>query len=111
MRLSNRLRTTLAGACHAVGAVWAVAALLRLVFGVAVTFPLLPPLDLERVRVLPAFAASLGLFMVGAIIGRIRNEQPPEALETTNRPVLPEPAASELAWRPAERVRTTPQER
>lgn len=50
MRLSYRLRTIIAGICHGLGAVWAIAATLRLIFGVAVTFPLLPPLDLPGLK-------------------------------------------------------------
>jgi len=95
MRFSSHLRTKLAGACHALGAVWAVAAVLRLVFGVAVTFPLLPPLDLERVQVLPAFAASLGLFLVGALLGRRRKDDVPMELEAHDRESLPQPQADQ----------------
>jgi len=89
MRLSNRLRSGISGFCHTLGAVWAVAALLRLVFGVAVTFPLLPPLDLVRVHVVPAFAASLALFLVGALIGRVRPEELLQH-ESSHRPALRE---------------------
>ena len=113
MRLSNRLRTTLAGACHALGAVWAIAATLRLVFGIAVTFPLLPPLDLARVQVLPAFAASLGLFLLGALIGRSGGETVLHEGQPVSRPALAEPSAPDQAMRSsrvAERVSRTSEE-
>lgn len=90
MPASTRLRSTLAGACHALGAVWAVAGVLRLVFGTAVTFPLLPPIDLARVQTIPAFAAALGLFFVGAWIGRFARTPSAPKLSQPNVRSLPE---------------------
>lgn len=106
MRISNRLRATIAGACHAVGAVWAVAAVLRLIFGVAVTFPLLPPLDLARVHVVPAFAVALGLFALGALVGRHRAEvMTSEGGPPSDRSLAEPPAVPVTTHAPGERER------
>lgn len=70
MRRSPSTRASLGGACHALGGVWLVAGVLRLVFGVAVTFPLLPPVDLERVSAGLALAVGGALVAAGAWLGR-----------------------------------------
>jgi len=94
MRFSNRLRATIAGACHAVGGMWAAAAVLRLVFGAAITIPLLPPLDLARVNVVPALATALGFFAGGALIGRQRRQEPAGEVASAPERSLPAPAAA-----------------
>ena len=101
MRLSNRLRTTIAGVCHGLGAVWAIAATLRLIFGVAVTFPLLPPLDLQRVQVGTAFAISLALFIAGALIGRVREPAASTGLDSPDHDLLAEPIVDQPAPHPS----------
>jgi hypothetical protein len=70
VRLSRPLRSALAGAAFAVGALWAIAGTLHAIFGVAVTFPLLPPFDLAHISEASAFAHALAFFAVGAVLGR-----------------------------------------
>ena len=64
------LRGFLSNACFALSSVWAAAGILKLVFGIRITFPLFPPIDLERVAVVPAIGVALGLAVVGAWLGR-----------------------------------------
>jgi hypothetical protein len=70
MRLSSSVRASLGGACHALGGVWLVAGVLRLIFGVAVTFPLLPPVDLQRVVPGVALAVGGAFVAIGAWLTR-----------------------------------------
>jgi hypothetical protein len=49
MRKFVRTRLALAKICFGLGSIWTAAGVLKLIFGVRVTLPLLPPLDLERV--------------------------------------------------------------
>jgi hypothetical protein len=70
MRVSRPVRSALSGAAFAVGSLWAVAGLLHAIFGVAITFPLLPPLDLERISEVSAVAHALAFFAAGAVLGR-----------------------------------------
>jgi hypothetical protein len=72
MPFSHSTRKVLAGACFALSAVWAVAGAFKLIFGVRITFPLLPPLDLERVAPVPTLAVAVGLMIIGAWLGRTR---------------------------------------
>ena len=99
MFASTRLRSTIAGACHALGAVWAIAGTLRLVFGTAVTFPILPPIDLARVHALPAFAVAIGLFFVGAVIGRPAGERSTRELTEPDARALSEPRPESVPHR------------
>jgi hypothetical protein len=68
--MSRSLKAGLSGACFALGAVWALAAALKLIFGVAVSFPLLPPFSLEQVDVTKSIIVALILFAVAALLGR-----------------------------------------
>ena len=70
MRVSRPVLSSLSGAAFAVGGLWAVAGVLHAIFGVAITFPLLPPLDLERISEPSAFAHALAFFAAGAGLGR-----------------------------------------
>lgn len=81
MQLTDSTRRLLAGACFALGATWAAAGTFKLVFGIRVTFPLLPPVDLDRVDAVPAIGIALGLMALGAWLGRVR--QPEEATRAT----------------------------
>lgn len=64
------VRSRLSGICFALGTVWAVAGAMKAIFGVAITFPLLPPLALDRVDVTRSFIAALVWCLAGAVIGR-----------------------------------------
>ena len=70
MRLPLSIIRTLSTTCFALGGMWAAAGVLHLVFGVAVTFPLLPPIDLGRVHVETAFATAFCFVVAGAVLGR-----------------------------------------
>jgi len=52
------------------GVIWGVAGAFALLFGTQMTFPLLPPLGLERVAPIPSLAVAVGLFLLGARLGR-----------------------------------------
>ena len=82
--MNRPLKSALSGVCFALGAVWALAAALKLIFGIAVSFPLLPPFDLEQVHVVRSIITALVLFGVGAVLGRPRSverERNPNASE------------------------------
>ena len=66
MRLSSAMRRSIGEACHALGILWAGAGMLKLVFGVRISFPLFPPVDLSRVSPLPSLGVALALVTVGA---------------------------------------------
>lgn len=68
--MKRSLRSALAVACFGIGAVWGLAAALKLIFGFAVSFPLLPPFGLEQVDVPISVVVSLGLFAAGAALAR-----------------------------------------
>jgi hypothetical protein len=70
--LSRSTRRLLSDCSFALGSIWGAAGALKLIFGVSVTFPLFPPIDLERVAPIPAIAIALGLFALGAWLGRSR---------------------------------------
>ena len=70
MRLPLLIIRTLSTTAFALGGMWAAAGVLHLVFGVAVTFPLLPPIDLGRVHDGTAFASALCYVGAGALLGR-----------------------------------------
>lgn len=65
------LRSYVSATCFAIGGVWAVAAALKMIFGIEITFPLLPPLALEKVDVMKSFIAALAWFAAGAVIRRL----------------------------------------
>ncbi len=73
-RLSTSGRQVLAKICFGLGSVWGVAGAFKLVFGVRLTFPLLPPLGLEQVAAVPAIGAAFALFVFGAYFGRVPTE-------------------------------------
>jgi hypothetical protein len=64
------MRRFLSSACFTFGSIWAAAGILKAVFGVRLTLPLLPPLGLEHVAVIPSLVTGLVLFAIGAVLGR-----------------------------------------
>ena len=64
------MRRFMSSACFTIGGIWASAAVLKLLFGVRLTLPLLPPLGLERVAIVPSIAIGLSLFAVGAFLAK-----------------------------------------
>ncbi len=115
LSLSHSTRKTLASCCFFLGSVWGVAAAFKLIFGVRITLPFFPPLDLERIAPLSAIAAALGLFALGARLGRTAEESsdplgaellesPTEALLTNGEmsatPASAEPTATPTHARP-----------
>jgi hypothetical protein len=50
--------------------------LFKLIFGVRITFSLLPPLGLERVNPLPALVVAFGFCVFGAWLERTSGESP-----------------------------------
>jgi hypothetical protein len=70
LRVSRSTRKALADFSYFLGSVWGAAGALKLIFGIRITFPLFPPIDLERVSPGPAIAIALGLFVLGAWLGR-----------------------------------------
>jgi hypothetical protein len=74
-----------AKASSALGTIWTAAGVLKLVFGVRVTLPLFPPIDLERVAEWPSILVGLALVFVGAWLRRSATVVPdigPQALPT-----------------------------
>ena len=67
------MRRFISSACFALGVVWTTAGAFKLLFGVQLTLPLLPPLGLERVAVAPSLAIGLALFVVGALLAKRAN--------------------------------------
>jgi len=82
------MRRFLSSACFTFGSIWAAAGILKLVFGVRLTLPLLPPLGLEQVAVIPSLVTGLVLFATGAVLGRAAS-----ALDGRQLDVSLEPAA------------------
>ena len=70
MGIFSTVRRVLADCCFFLGSVWAAAGVLKWTFGIRITFPIFPPLDLERVSIVPAIATGIGLFVVGAWLAR-----------------------------------------
>ena len=68
--VSRSTRKALADCSYFLGSVWGAAGALKLIFGIRITFPLFPPIDLERVSPGPAIAVAVGLFALGAWLGR-----------------------------------------
>jgi hypothetical protein len=66
MRLSANWRRSIAAGCNALGTVWTAAGVLKLVFGVRITFVLFPPIDLGRVNVASSLIIGLVLIVAGA---------------------------------------------
>lgn len=68
--MTLRLRSGVANTCFGLGTIWAVAGAMKMIFGTAITFVLLPPLALERVDVTRSLVVALVWFVVGALVGR-----------------------------------------
>lgn len=81
------LRSTLSGVCFTLGAVWGLAAALKLTFGTAISFPLLPPFDLAHINVAKSVIVALSLFAVGAVLGRRRRTESDQSTNTAERAV------------------------
>lgn len=116
MRLSTSARAAFGGACHALGGIWTVAGVLRLIFGVRVTFPLLPPVDLEQVDPILALAVGAVLIAAGAWLGRSARaggaSSPAVPASSSDHPELPEGTPPWVAHaaqpRPRAGIRTPP---
>ena len=101
MSVIHAVRRLLSGACFALSSVWGVAGACKLLFGVRITAPLLPPLGLERVAVGPALATAVAFLLLGAWLGR--TSAAAEAPELALRPAV-DPAglpAGTPAWQTA----------
>ena len=74
------MRSVLSSVCFGVGGIWALAAALKLTFGFAVHFPLLPRFGLEEVDVVTSVIVAVSLFAVGAVLRRfdVRRERQTE---------------------------------
>lgn len=72
--LTPTVRRLISTSCFFLGSVWAAAGSFKLIFGVRITFPLLPPLGLERVSPVSACLLALGFFALAAWLGRSSNE-------------------------------------
>ena len=67
---SQSSRKVLANVAFGLGVIWGVAGAFALPFGTQLTFPLLPPLGLDRVAPIPSLAVAVGLLLIGAYLGR-----------------------------------------
>jgi hypothetical protein len=76
MSIYHSARKSIAGACFFLGSIWAAAGVFKMVFGVRITYSLLPPIDLERVHPLPALVAAFGFCVLGAWLERTSRESP-----------------------------------
>ena len=56
--------------CFGVGGIWALAAAMKLAFGFAVHFPLLPRFGLEEVDVVTSIVVAVTLFAAGSVLRR-----------------------------------------
>jgi len=117
--VSRSTLKALADCCHFLGSLWGAAGALKLIFGVRITFPLFPPIDLERVSPAPAIAIAVGLFVLGGWLGRKGRptaersgiellEQPHHALFAASR--VPMPPHSE-ARKPTPTASRSPSDR
>lgn len=75
--ISNSARKAIAGGCFFLGSIWAAAGVFKMIFGVRITFSLLPPFGLERVNPLPALVVAFGFCVLGAWLERTSRESPP----------------------------------
>ena len=66
----NSVRTIVAKSSEVLGTIWAAAGALKLIFGVRITLPLFPPLDLQQVAVWPSLGIGLALVFLGAWLRR-----------------------------------------
>src|SRR5256885_6120976 len=63
-------RSSLAFVSFALGGVWALAGAMKLLFGIAISFVLLPPFGLERINAGLSLLVALVLFGIGALLRR-----------------------------------------
>lgn len=70
MTLPHSTRKALAACCFFLGSVWGAAGAFKMIFGIRITFPLFPPIDLARVSAVPALAVAIGFAALGAWLGR-----------------------------------------
>jgi hypothetical protein len=68
--VSRSTRKVIAACCFFLSSVWGAAGALKIIFGVRITFPLFPPIGLERVAPAPALIVSLALGFLGAWLER-----------------------------------------
>jgi hypothetical protein len=80
------MRRFLSSACFTFGSIWAAAGILKAVFGVRLTLPLLPPLGLEQVAVIPSLVIGLVLFAAGAVLGRAASTRDARKLDASLEP-------------------------
>ena len=67
------MRRLLSNLLLAAGGALAILAAAKLIFGIAIDLPLLPPLSLAQVNVVAMTAAALCCFGVAALVGRRRS--------------------------------------
>jgi hypothetical protein len=80
MAKPSSIRTIVVRACTGLGTLWLAAGVLKLIFGVEVTLPIFPPIDLDRVATWPAVAVGLSLVFVGAWLQRISSASTEDVL-------------------------------
>jgi ATP-dependent Clp protease ATP-binding subunit ClpC len=66
----RRALAPLAFLSFAFGTVWAAAGAMKLIFGIAISFPLLPPFGLENINAARSLAIGVILFAIGAVLRR-----------------------------------------
>jgi len=71
MAMTSSVRALVTKSCFALGSIWTAAGVLKLIFGVRITFPLFPPIDLERVASGPAITTGLILVFLSAWFERL----------------------------------------
>jgi hypothetical protein len=76
MSVYHSARKTIAGACFFLGSIWSAAGVFKMIFGVRITYSLLPSIDLERVQPMPALIFALGFCVLGAWLERTSRESP-----------------------------------
>ena len=70
MYVSRSTYSVLSSGCFGLGSVWAVAGAFKLLFGVRLSFVLLPPIGLERVSPELSLAVAAVFFVLAAWLGR-----------------------------------------
>lgn len=68
--MSTSTRRLLGQACYVLGTLWVASGVLKAVFGVMITLPILPPLGLERVHEGSAIITGCCLYFAGAWFSR-----------------------------------------
>ena len=72
---TTSLRILLGKTAEVLGTIWTAAGALKLIFGVRITLPLFPPLDLQQVSVWPSLGIGLALVFLGAWLRRTGAEK------------------------------------